>query len=282
MFKFAQIRRISYITKSIENQVCTLKLNSKPVNALDTPLLKQLHSELLELHNDKNIKGLIFGSSLPKVLSAGLDLKTLVDHPDYFLPDEFRKNNNPNYLADYRKHIHQYMGLFQECVKLLVTVPMPSVAVVQGAAPAGGTVLALSCDRRVGSQKGFSMGLTEVFVGMAPPMWVHELARNAIGRRNAAVAIQRGLMYNQDESLALGYVDRLVKEDELWTAALEEIEMYRKLPWIARLDAKMKSVENVVGEINEPGLGAVVDSISGDEFQGVVKNLLRSLANKKK
>ncbi|KAJ3000504.1 dodecenoyl-CoA isomerase [Globomyces sp. JEL0801] len=206
MFKFAQIRRISYITKSIENQVCTLKLNSKPVNALDTPLLKQLHSELLELHNDKNIKGLIFGSSLPKVLSAGLDLKTLVDHP----------------------------------------------------------------------------GLTEVFVGMAPPMWVHELARNAIGRRNAAVAIQRGLMYNQDESLALGYVDRLVKEDELWTAALEEIEMYRKLPWIARLDAKMKSVENVVGEINEPGLGAVVDSISGDEFQGVVKNLLRSLANKKK
>ncbi|KAJ3268939.1 dodecenoyl-CoA isomerase [Terramyces sp. JEL0728] len=275
-------RLLSTLSTEFNNGIYKLTLNYKPVNALEPKLLNELHQELVNIHKNKEIKGLILKSAFPKVLSAGLDLKTLVDHPEYFLPDDERKATRDDYLQKYKEHISSYMGLFQDVVRLLITVPMPSVAIVRGAAPAGGTVLSLACDERVGSANGFSMGLTEVMVGMAPPKWVHQLARNALGNRKAAIAVQQGKMYPNNEALEIGYVDHIVPEEQLISKAEEIIKVYTKLPWNARLDAKLKSVETVTNEINPEGLEAVVESISGDEFQAVVKGLLKSLKNKNK
>lgn len=173
------------------------------------------------------------------------------------------------------------MRLFQDCVRLLITLPMPTVALVQGASPAGGCVLSLCCDRRIGVKDGFSMGLTEVMVGMAPPIWVHTLGSNHLGHRNAAYAIQRGLMFNSEDSLRLGFVDKLVPADSLLKSGLDELNQYAKLPWESRKDAKLKSVNNVVVDLNDEALKGVVDSISGKEFQTVVKGILKSLNQKK-
>ncbi|KAJ3254638.1 hypothetical protein HK103_007048 [Boothiomyces macroporosus] len=275
-------RLLSTISTEFNNGIYKLTLNHKPVNALEPKLLNELHQELLGIHKNSEIKGLILQSAFPKVLSAGLDLKTLVDHPEFFLPDQDRKATTSDYLEKYKQHITGYMGLFQDVVRLLITVPMPSVAIVRGAAPAGGTVLSLACDERVGSANGFSMGLTEVMVGMAPPRWVHQLARNALGNRKASIAVQQGKMYANNDALDVGYVDHIVREEEVLSKAKEIIGVYSKLPWNARLDAKLKSVENVTNEISAEGLKGVVESISGDEFQSVVKGLLKSLKTKNK
>jgi enoyl-CoA hydratase/carnithine racemase len=273
-------RFASTLSISESKGIKTILLNLKPVNALTPELLQELHQELHHLHSCKTTKGLIFGSAFPKVLSAGLDLKTLVAHPEFYIPDENRPSKDPDFLSKYKKHITDYMGLFQECVRLFVSLPMPSIAVVRGAAPAGGTVLSLCCDQRFGSTGGFRMGLTEVQVGMAPPMWVHTLARNHLGNRKAAVAVQKGTMFKPEECLEIGYVDRIVEDSVIFEEARKELESYQKLPWEARKDAKGKSIQNVLSDIHPEGLQGVVESISGNEFQTTVKGILASLQKK--
>jgi Delta3-Delta2-enoyl-CoA isomerase len=80
---------------------------------------------------------------------------------------------------------------------------------VRGAAPAGGTVLSIACDYKVG-QAPLTMGLTEVKVGMSPPLWVHQLAKNAIGR-HANVYLQTGETTDEAGCLSVGFIDHLVE-----------------------------------------------------------------------
>jgi enoyl-CoA hydratase/carnithine racemase len=123
------------------------------------------------------------------------------------------------------------------------------------------------------------MGFTEVLVGMAPPMWVHRLAQNNLNSyRRAAAAVQYGKMYNPEECMNLGFVDEINPLSEMQESGKNYIMEVSSLPWEARLDAKMKIVKNIVAEMNEDGLNGIVDSISGNEFQGVAKHILKSLS----
>jgi enoyl-CoA hydratase/carnithine racemase len=131
-------RNYSAITATTDQatRIKTITLNAKPVNALDRNLLTELHKELTQIHASPNeISGVIFKSAFPKVLSAGLDLKTLVDDPAASLPESPSKE----IMIKYKLHVYDYMNLFQDCVKLFVTLPKPPIAIVQGMAPAGGT-----------------------------------------------------------------------------------------------------------------------------------------------
>ena len=124
--------------------------------------LKEINSILL--NESRSASSLIITTAFPKVFSAGLDLKTLI------------RGDKPS-LA-FRSRLYDYMDLFQETCANLISHPLPTASVISGFCPAGGTVLSLCCDVRVlCTQEKFSMGLNEVAVGMAPPEWVHSLAR---------------------------------------------------------------------------------------------------------
>lgn len=124
--------------------------------------LKELSSVLSK--ECRSASSVIIASDFPKVFSAGLDLKTLI-----------RSEESE---SEFSSRIHDYIGLFQETCAILLSCPAPTAAVISGACPAGGTVLSLCCDARVlATDFNFFMGLNEVAVGMAPPLWVHTLAR---------------------------------------------------------------------------------------------------------
>jgi 3,2-trans-enoyl-CoA isomerase len=255
-----------------------IRFNSKPVNALTTELMQEFLTELQAIKNSSTT-GLLLASSLPKVFSAGLDLKTLVAHPEFYLNGDGTKDTHTRREA-YEKHIKSYMKLFSDCVFSLLTLPQPTVALIKGHAPAGGTVLSLACDFRLGSSAGFAMGLNEVQVGMAPPMWVHRLVLNAMGSRRSILAMQKGTIYDKDECLKFGLVDEIVNDNELINAGVHTVEEYMKLPPVARADAKLKSIQNITSQFTEEALNSVVSSISGPEFQLTVKEILDKLSKK--
>ncbi len=143
-----------------------ITLKNAPVNALSPACLKDLSKVLLSDHV-KSASSLLITTAYPKVFSAGLDLKTLI-----------KTTESP---LEFKSRIHDYIGLFQNTCKLLLSSPLPTASAISGACPAGGTVLSLCCDVRVLSTEcNFFMGLNEVAVGMAPPLWVHSLARLVI------------------------------------------------------------------------------------------------------
>ena len=54
----------------------------------------------------------------------------------------------------------------------LYTAPLPVIAAINGAAPAGGCLMAMSCDYRIMAQHPkFNIGLNETLLGIVAPTW---------------------------------------------------------------------------------------------------------------
>ncbi|KAJ3293367.1 PSMC3 interacting protein [Rhizoclosmatium sp. JEL0117] len=244
-----------------------ISLNSGPVNALSRALLVAL-AEAISSANlpDSHVQGILLTSSLSKVFSAGLDLTELV-----------LGANTPATAAEYLAH-------FQRVVFLLASSAVPVVAVVNGAAPAGGTVLALVSDYKIASRdcRGFMMGLIETRVGMNPPIFLHTLARgNLVNARTAERVLQLGSMFTSpDECVSLGFLDEVVETaGELESRAIEVLEEYRVIPWNARVGAKLGARQQLLKEMQEAKPG--FRGLETQEFQETVKGTLVMLKMKK-
>ena len=56
------------------------------------------------------------------------------------------------------------------------TCPIPIIAAINGASPAGGCQIAMSCDYRIMAQHPkFNIGLNETLLGIVAPTWVNNL-----------------------------------------------------------------------------------------------------------
>lgn len=146
----------------------------------------------------------------PGCFCGGLDLKTL-------------PGLKPEQLA---ATLRQFADL---CVQL-VTFPRPIVAAVDGHAIAGGTVILLCCDARIGSDRGMKIGLSEVAIGLALPSFVIRLAERAIPAGRQLDAILHGHLYPSVEAAEIGYITSQVMSSELDSCVVETAERLGKLP----------------------------------------------------
>jgi 3,2-trans-enoyl-CoA isomerase len=249
------------------------------VNALSTELLSALKETLAPLHGDKPpVKSLLLVSSRPTVFSAGLDLKALLQSSE---------GQETTRQAFAQSKLRPFLGLFQEVVASLLALDMPTGTVVSGSCPAGGTVLALCTDYRVLSTESprTLMGLTEVAVGMAPPLWVHKLGATAIPPTRLFRMLELGqALTDPKDILSAGLVHDLAETpSKAFEMALKELQqVYEVLPNEARVSAKRQGRLPVLEAITEDSLDAVVDSVSGKEFQDKGESILAMLKGSSK
>ena len=110
-----------------ENYVI-IELDNGKVNAINTPLLKEIILTLDILDKDDEVKGVIL-SGRPHAFSGGLDVVFLATLDE----------------AGQLEFWESYMGAMQS----LVSFSKPLVCALTGYAPAGATILALCTDYRV-------------------------------------------------------------------------------------------------------------------------------------
>ena len=143
-----QFKRFLSLEYKVASKVAFTTLKNPPVNALSLTLLKQLSSTLDRVPLEAS--ALMISSEFPNVFSAGLDIPFLL-----------KKDAETD--EDFETRLLNYINCFQECVKKLLLLDIPTATVISGSAPAGGTVLAFCTDYRIASsQKKFAMGLNEV------------------------------------------------------------------------------------------------------------------------
>lgn len=109
---------------------------------------------------------------------------------------------------------------FARVFRLPLQHPRPVVAAVNGAAIAGGAVLALGCDLRVAALEG-RMGVTEVPVGVPFPLPVLELVRHRLPLPEHAPALLQGLVREGEAQAAKGWAHHVVPRDEVVGAAVK-------------------------------------------------------------
>jgi enoyl-CoA hydratase len=120
-------------------------------------------------------------------------------------------------------------ALFSEGADLygdLVGAPVPVVVACTGHALAGGALLLLSADYRVGRNGPFSIGLNEAGIGMALPNFAVVLASNRLERRFLTAATMFARLVAPEGAVEMGYLDESV-DDPLARAVAYAVELGR-------------------------------------------------------
>ncbi|XP_050422918.1 enoyl-CoA delta isomerase 1, mitochondrial-like [Adelges cooleyi] len=240
--------------------IATVALNKPPVNSLNLEFLNEFKTQIHQLQNDK-ARGMILTSSLQNVFCAGLDIT------EFYKPDLSR--------------LAEFWTTVQETWLALYLTPFPTAAVINGHSPAGGCLLALSCDYRIMVGPKYTIGLNETKLGIVAPKWFQDSIVAVIGQRNAELSLIAGKMYSTEEALKIGLIDESVPDA---SRALEQgikfLNNFQKIsPWafkmtkdISRqptvqwlLENKQKDLDFVLQFMQSPnvqkGLGLYLQSL---------------------
>lgn len=200
-------------------------MDRPPANALNPELVGKLLAALESARMDGAHAIVLTGR--PGMFSGGLDV--------------------PELLPLDRRHIEDFWSQFFNLTRQLAASPVPVIAAVSGHAPAGGAVLALNCDWRIGVSGKYKIGLNEVQVGLPVPGTVLVALEQAVGPRAARRLATRGELLSMDDAVALGLLDELVAPDELLPTALSRARELLALPPVAmnttRLATKSRLIE---------------------------------------
>eukprot|EP00934_Nitzschia_sp_Nitz4_P000552 Nitzschia sp. Nitz4//scaffold85_size83877//40699//41643//NITZ4_005229-RA/size83877-augustus-gene-0.160-mRNA-1//-1//CDS//3329559137//552//frame0 len=193
-----------------ETAIGTLTMNRKPANSLNLELMQSISTAIKTAEANPKIKALILTSSSDKIFSAGLDIYEM------YQPETER--------------FYNWWTAFQDLYLDLYGSRLACVAAITGHSPAGGCVMAMSCDYRVMANGNFRMGLNESMLGLKVPVWLGDLYIDTIGHRQAELALEMGRLFDVDSALKVGLVDEVVEQDQLISTATEMAMKMIKLP----------------------------------------------------
>ncbi|XP_057551024.1 enoyl-CoA delta isomerase 1, mitochondrial [Hippopotamus amphibius kiboko] len=245
--------------------VAVLKLKNPPVNSLSLELLTEFVISLEKLENDKTFRGIILTSDCPRVFSAGLDLTEMC-------------GRNPAHYAEYWKAV-------QELWLRLYLSNLVLIAAINGACPAGGCLISLTCDYRVlADNPKYLIGLNETLLGIVAPSWFRDNLVNTIGHRASEQALQLGLLFPPAEALQVGLVDQVVPEDQVLSTALSVMARWMAIPDHARQLTKnmmRKATADRLVKQRDMDIQNFVSFISRDSIQKSLQMYLEKLKQKK-
>ena len=169
-----------------------LVLDHPPANAENDALLADLGRSVDVAPAEDAVRAVVL-TGAGKFFCAGFDLMSARRDGDQVavLTDTFRDTH----------------------VKLL-SIPKPTVAMVGGHAIAGGCVLVLACDYRLGLDGDWRVGMNEVAIGASYPKVAFEIVRLRLTHQRATEMMFGAALYPAKEALRLGVVDELFPADK--------------------------------------------------------------------
>lgn len=185
-----------------QGRLAVLRLDKPRGNAIDDGLAGALLDAAATLGRDDAVDGILLASAHPKLFCPGLDLLALVDFD--------------------RAAMERFMLRFATAVWTLYGLEKPVVAAVNGAAVAGGCILALTADHRV-LRRGAPIGLNEVKVGVPLPWSVTVLLRASVPASALGRIALLGRNFTDDEALAAGLADEVASADGFEAACLARL-----------------------------------------------------------
>ncbi|HYD46964.1 MAG TPA: enoyl-CoA hydratase/isomerase family protein [Terriglobales bacterium] len=175
-----------------------LALTKPPANAIDERLLRDLGAALEAAASDAAVRAVVLTGS-GAFFCAGFD---------------FAAPRRDDEIAG------EMYGLYRDVHLALLTLPKPTVAAVNGHLIAGGVVLALACDYRLGLEGDYRVGLNEVAVGASFPRAAAEIVRLRLSHARAAELMLGASLYPASQAVRLELVDELLPADRFTDTVL--------------------------------------------------------------
>jgi enoyl-CoA hydratase len=216
---------------SLEGTTAILHMDDGKANALSDVMIAALVESLARAEKEASAVVLVGRADR---FCAGFDLKVMMSGPE-------------NAKALLRRGSDLLMKLYG--------LSIPLVIACTGHALAGGALVLLTGDVRVGAAGAYRIGLNEVSIGMPVPVLAMELARDRITTTELGRATLQATIYGPEEAARIGYLDTVVPAGEVLAKAKEEATRLTALarPAYTATKARLrgKTIAHILGTLEE-------------------------------
>lgn len=222
-----------FIKYEVANGLATLTINRPPFNVLDIPTMEEISVALNLCRTASDVKLLVITGAGEKAFSAGVEV---ADHT----PDK----------------VDHMIDVFHGIFRRLQTMPMPTLAAVNGAALGGGMELAIGCDMIVAAA-GAKFGQPEIKLAVFPPVAAVLLPR-LVPPARAMEILLGGENLLAEEALQIGLINRVFPK-ETFAADLQAFVA----PYLALSRAALVSARKAIRVAADKPFGAALDAAEG-------------------
>ncbi|ADG89553.1 enoyl-CoA hydratase/isomerase family protein [Thermobispora bispora] len=205
-----------FVGVEVAEHIATIRLNRPKLNALNRQMQLELAEAARIADADPQVHAVIlYGGE--HVFAAGADIKEMAAMS----------------YADMAAHSR----VLQDCFTAVARIGKPVIAAINGYALGGGCELALCADFRVAGE-GATLGQPEITLGIIPGAGGTQRLSRLIGPAKAKDLIFTGRHVGAAEALAIGLVDTVVPDAEVYPAARELAARFVNGPAVALRAAK--------------------------------------------
>lgn len=180
--------------------ICTITFNRpEQANAMTIAMGNEFVSTIDKIKQDQRVKVVVL-TGAGQAFSAGGDLEFLLERPKH----------TP---AENAEEMRRFYDRFLQ----IRTLPVPTIAAINGAAVGAGLCVSLACDLRLCSPKA-KLGLTFVNLGIHPGMGASYLLPLLIGHQLASTLLLTGEIVNAQKALEMKLVASV--EEKVMDASL--------------------------------------------------------------
>ena len=237
--------------------IALVRFERPPANAIELESAVALEETLARLEADAETCAVVL-TGHGEFFSAGLDLKVV---PTY----------GPEQQRTMVMAINRLLGR-------LYGLGLPAVAAVNGHAIAGGLVVVLACDVRIGRDGTYRLGLTETRAAVPYPLAAMTVVTAELA---PAVARRRVLLARNgtpDDALAEGILDELVAGESVLARAVEVARELAALPRLAyariKRQLRSRSLERI-GQALASGTDPLLEEWLAPETAAAAADVLR-------
>lgn len=184
---------------SLKDSIAILRMDDGKANSIESTFIHELHDALARAEAEARA---VVVEGREGFFSAGLDVKVLPTMA--------------------RQDMRDFIGIYGRAMMRLWLHPAPVVAAVTGHMLAGGAIIGMCCDRRIGAEGPYRIGMNEVALGIPIPGFAWEIGAQSIAPPLRNEALLFGTVYNPAQAVTVGYLDRLVPPGQVYAAAFEE------------------------------------------------------------
>ena len=222
------------VTYQLRNDLAEITMNDGKLNVMSTGMLAELREAFERAEGEAG--ALVLRSGIPGIFSAGFDLKVFASN-------------------DAEKSVEMVRSGAQLALKLM-GIGIPTLGVMEGHAFPMGTFLLLACDVRIGVEGSHRMGLNEVAIQITPPGFAIELARSRLHPAWLSRTVTLGEMFEPDEALIAGFLDRVEKQEVLEQAVADVSSALTRIHQPSHAAAKQR--------LRQPAMAAMEAAINAE------------------
>ena len=186
------------LTYQLDEKIAVIQMDDGKANALSRPMIDGVIAALARAESEASAVVL---AGRAERFCAGFDLRVMMSSP---------------------AAATELLQAGSELLLKLYGATIPLVIACTGHALAGGALVVLTGDYRIGTAGAYKLGLNEVAIGMPVPVLAMELARDRLLPTELVHATLHAKIYAPDEAALAGYLDVIVPADQTLARAKAE------------------------------------------------------------